>query len=87
MLWVTSVVLVNSIGGLLQICHISVMQVTTNHESWQLGISCVVLGNVLAIKRVENKTKEGSRRGMQMAVVGLVSLYFSQKQIPPCVFR
>jgi len=88
MLWVTSVALVNHVaGGLLQICCISVMQVIRNCKSWKLRMLCGVFGNILAIKRVENKNKEGSRRGVQMAVVGLVSLYFSQKQIPPCFFR
>lgn len=88
MLWVTPVVLVNYTGGgLLQIPCISLMQATRNCKSCQLRVLCGVLGNILAIKRVENKNKEGSGRGMQTAVVGLVTLYFSQKQIPPCFFR
>jgi len=36
-----------------------------------------VFGNILAIKRIEIKSKEGRRTGMQMAFVGLVSLYCS----------
>lgn len=39
-----------------------------------------MFGNISAIKRVEHKNKEGSRRGTQMAVVGLVSLYSARSK-------